>query len=152
MSEIILDGDRCILGRLASYAVKQTLQGNSIAILNCEKVFITGNKQDILERYLKKRARGKSGKMKGPLFPTSPDKIMRRTIRGMMKYKEGRFKPAFKKIKCYNGVPEEYQKAEKSSICKVEDGKKGISLGELSRLLKGGSSCLLYTSPSPRDS
>jgi len=139
MNEIILDGDKCILGRLASYTVKQALQGNSITILNCEKIFITGNKQNILERYLRKRARGKSGKMKGPLFPTLPDKIMKRTIRGMMRYKEGRFIPVFKKIKCYNGIPESYSKAEKISICKVEEGKKGISLEELSRLLRGGS-------------
>lgn len=138
MNKIILDGEGCIMGRLASYAAKQALQGNDIVIVNSENIFITGKKKNVLERYIIKRARGKSGKMKGPLFPTLPDKIMKRTIRGMMKYKEGRFKPAFKKIICYNGVPGKYSNAEKISVCKIEKEKRGISLGELSKLLRGG--------------
>lgn len=138
MSEIILDGENCVMGRLASYAVKQALQGDNIIIVNSEKVFITGKKKNILERYIVKRARGKSGKMKGPLFSTLPDRIMKRAIRGMMKYKEGRFKPAFKRIKCYIGIPEKYASLERISICKTEKEKRGISLRELSRLLGGG--------------
>ena len=138
MNKIIIDGENCIMGRLASFVAKQALQGKQVEVVNSEKVFIIGNKKDILKTYITMRQRGKSQKMKGPLFPTMPEKIMKRAIRGMMKYKEGRGKEAFKRIKCYIGMPEEFQKEKKISLYKIEDEKKGIYLSELSKLLRGG--------------
>jgi ribosomal protein L13 len=38
---------------------------------------------------------------------------VKRTIRGMLSYKQGRGKDAFKRIKCYNDVPEEFSEAPK---------------------------------------
>ncbi|MEM4230583.1 MAG: 50S ribosomal protein L13 [Candidatus Pacearchaeota archaeon] len=135
--KIVIDGENCIMGRLASFVAKQALQGKQIDILNSEKVFITGNRKDILEKYIKLRRKGKSQKMKGPLFPTMPEKILKRVIRGMMKYKEGRGKEAFKRIKCYIGIPKEFGNVEKISVFKLKENKKGLNLKELSCLLRG---------------
>ena len=43
----IIDGTDATLGRLASYAAKQALQGEEIVVLNCEKVIITGKRKSI---------------------------------------------------------------------------------------------------------
>jgi large subunit ribosomal protein L13 len=135
---IVIDADGCIMGRIASYAAKQALQGNEVAIVNCEKAFITGNRHSIFEKYIIMRQKGKHMKMKGPLFPTLPEKIMKRTIRGMLKYNEGRGKIAFKVIKCYSGVPGTYINIKKEIICKRNEEVKGIALAELSKFLRGG--------------
>lgn len=135
---VIIDADGCILGRLAAYAAKQALQGDDVVIVNSEKVFITGRRQNIFARYLEMRQKGKHMKMKGPLFPTLPEKIMKRTVRGMLKYSEGRGKIAFKKIKCYSGVPDSYMNIKGISICRKDEEIKGITLQELSKFLRGG--------------
>lgn len=137
MKKIIIDGENCIMGRLASFAVKQALQGKEIDIINAEKVFIIGNRKDILARYIQRRQRGKSQKQKGPWYPTTSERILKRAIRGMIKYKEGRGKEAFKKIKCYVGVPLGYEKMEKIAPFKLTENKRGLSLQELSNLLRG---------------
>ena len=48
----VIDGENATLGRLASYVAKQALKGENIAILNCDKIIITGNKANIQEKYL----------------------------------------------------------------------------------------------------
>jgi large subunit ribosomal protein L13 len=53
----IIDGKNATLGRLASYAAKEALKGEEIAIVNCGETIITGNKQDIKNKFLRSRAR-----------------------------------------------------------------------------------------------
>ena len=57
----VIDGTNAVLGRLASYAAKQALLGEEIVIVNCEKVIITGNRQNILEDFRDKRTKIGSG-------------------------------------------------------------------------------------------
>ena len=47
----VIDGTNAVLGRLASYAAKQALQGEEIAIVNSEQIIITGNKKNIKAHY-----------------------------------------------------------------------------------------------------
>jgi len=109
----IIDGKNAVLGRLASYVAKEALQGEDIVILNCESVIITGNKKDIREKFESKRRKTGSGQ-KGPKISRNADKIVKRAIRGMLpNFRKGRGKIAYKKIKCYVGIPEKFQKAEK---------------------------------------
>jgi len=136
--KMIIDADGCILGRIAAYASKQALQGDEVVVVNSEKAFITGRRQNIFARYIEMRQKGKHMKMKGPLFPTLPEKIMKRTVRGMLKYNEGRGKIAFKKIKCYSGVPGSCMNVKGISICRRKEEIKGITLAELSKFLRGG--------------
>ncbi len=108
MEEIVIDSTNATLGRLASYAAKQALQGKKIIILNSEKAIITGRKKFIIEKYQERRRRGGTA-MKGPLISKLPEKMLKRTIRGMLNYKEGRGREAFKRILCFKGVPEKYK-------------------------------------------
>ena len=50
MEKIIIDGANATLGRLASYAAKQALNGENINIFNCELAMISGKRYNIMER------------------------------------------------------------------------------------------------------
>ena len=104
---MILDGSNLVLGRLASFAAKKALEGENITIVNCENIIVSSNKEFLLQHYKSKNERGHP--YHGPFFPKMPDRIVRRTIRGMLPYKQERGRKAFKKIKCYLGIPVELQ-------------------------------------------
>ncbi|MDP2628758.1 MAG: 50S ribosomal protein L13 [Nanoarchaeota archaeon] len=125
----IIDGTNAILGRLASYAAKESLQGEEVVILNSEKVIITGNKKNIKEKFLQKRRRVGSIQV-GPKISRASERIVKRTIRGMLpNYREGRGREAFKRIKCFKGIPKEFAdkkmiksgKEKTKKFIKVED-------------------------------
>jgi large subunit ribosomal protein L13 len=132
--EIVIDGTNATLGRLASYAAKQALQGNEIVIVNAEKIIILGNRPEIAERYKKWVKQGGSSQ-KGPKVIRTAERILKRTIRGMVPHKYGRGVDAMEKIMCYNAVPEKYESVKKITAGK-EKGGKFITLGELAKLIK----------------
>lgn len=107
--EIIIDATNATLGRLASYAAKQALQGKKVIILNSERAIVTGRKKSTVGKYLERRQR-KGSSQKEPIFPKVPERILKRTIRGMLPdHRTGRGKEAFKRILCYKGVPDKYK-------------------------------------------
>lgn len=127
---LIVDGKNAILGRLASYAAKQLLLGKEIAIVNSEKIVVSGNSRSIIEEYKEMRRRGGSS-LRGPFFPKKPEIIVKRTIRGMLPHKRGRGEEALKRVKCYEGIPEEF-KDSKKIISGKEKNLRTISLEKLS--------------------
>jgi large subunit ribosomal protein L13 len=105
----IINGKGAVLGRLASYAAKEALKGEDIIILNSEQVIITGNRKNIKERFHERRLRVGSGQ-KGPKISRNPEKIVKRAIRGMISnHRKGHGKIAFNRIKCYVGIPKEFE-------------------------------------------
>lgn len=109
----IIDGKNAVLGRLASYVAKQLLKGEEIVIVNCEDVIITGSKKDIKESFEEKRRKVGSGQ-KGPKYPRTKDRIVKRVIRGMLpNHRKGRGKQAYKRVKCYVRVPKQFQDSKK---------------------------------------
>ena len=133
--EIIIDATNAVIGRFASYVAKQALAGKSIIILNSENAIITGNKDSILRHYLQRRRRHGSSQ-KGPIFPSVAERILKRTIRGMLPHKQERGRIALKNVMCYKGVPEKYKDAEKIGFKPGKTGK-NIKLGDLALMLKG---------------
>ena len=134
---MIINAENLIIGRLATYAAKQALLGEKIDIINCEKAIITGSKKDILNRYETRIKRGTP--FKGPFISRTPERIVKRTIRGMLPYKKEKGKLAFKNIKCYINIPEslkdkEYKTLESANIKKIKN-LKFITIGYLSKLL-----------------
>lgn len=110
MEKIVIDAENMPLGRACSYAAKQALEGNEVIVINSEKAIISGNKHNILEKYRILRVKGGTA-MKGPFISKSNEKLLKRTIRGMLPdYRLGRGREAWKRIRCYEGVPEQYQK------------------------------------------
>jgi large subunit ribosomal protein L13 len=132
----IIDGKGAVLGRLASYVAKEALKGDEIKIVNCEQIIITGNKKDIKEKFEAKRKRVGSTQ-KGPKVSRASEKIVKRIIRGMLpNYRTGRGREALKRIKCYVGVPKEYEEVKKISVGKnksIFQKSKIVNIKEISK-------------------
>ena len=111
---MIINGKDAVLGRLASFTAKKLLAGEEVSIVNAENVIITGDSIEITKKYLKKREIGSP--QHGPFFPTKPDLIVRRTVRGMLPYKTNKGRIAFKKLRVYIGTPAEMQKGESIAV------------------------------------
>jgi len=130
----IIDAEGIILGRLSTYIAKRLLQGEEIIVINSEKAIITGKKETIKKRYKQKREVGTY--RKGPFFPRMPDRIVKRTVRGMIPYQTPHGRAALKRLKCYIGVPKELEGKKTESI---EEAKKQpanyITIEELSKYL-----------------
>lgn len=128
----VINGKNAVLGRLATYVVKEVLRGEEIAIVNCREVIITGNVRDIKEKLEERRRKGGSS-LRGPKYPRSAERIVRRAIRGMLpNHRKGRGKEAYKRIKCYDGTPNEFKEAKKISF--GESGK--VKFSELKRFAR----------------
>ncbi len=130
----IIDATGSTLGRLSTNVAKRILEGEEIAVVNSEKAIISGRKTAIKEKYKKKRQVGTY--RKGPYFPKKSDQIVKRTIRGMIPYQKPHGREAFKKVKCYNNIPDMF-KDKKMEKIKTADKKPidFITLEELSRYL-----------------
>ena len=133
MNVKVVDGDNVVLGRVASYAAKRALLGNKVVVVNCDGVVISGRRARTVADYKITRSRG-GHSQKGPIFPTTTARIMKRTIRGMLSHKEGRGAAAFKKIRCYADVPKEFSEVKKERLLTSSHGE--INLKELSGELR----------------
>lgn len=132
--QVVVDANNAVLGRVASYAAKQALLGFEVIIVHAEKAMITGREKSISEHYLAQRGRGGTS-LKGPISPSKPEMIVKRTIRGMLPYKAGRGREAFKRIRCYAGLPSEFATAKIISLQREMQGS-FITVEQLSRRLK----------------
>jgi large subunit ribosomal protein L13 len=130
-NKVVIDGKNAILGRLAGYAAKQALLGKEIAIVNCKEVVVSGKPKSVISEYQERRQKGGAA-LKGPFFPRNPERIVKRTVRGMLSYKQRRGRNALKKIKCYNELPSEYKESKKI-VAGKEKKIKTIKLGDLSK-------------------
>ena len=131
--QIIIDASNSVLGRIASYAAKQALLGHKIIVVNCNEALITGRRNLILETYSQARRRGK-GWFKGPIVPRVAEKLMKRTIRGMLAYTQKRGEEALDRILCYNEVPKEFESAKKVSLAR-ELKIKSTKLSEVAKII-----------------
>jgi large subunit ribosomal protein L13 len=128
----VIDGKNAVMGRLASYTAKEALKGEEIAIINCEQVIITGNREFIQRDFREKREKIGSGQ-KGPKVSRTSEKIVKRAIRGMLPdHRLGRGKEAFKRIKCYAGIPPEFKDSKKISF-NDEDKLKYIQVKDITK-------------------
>lgn len=141
MADINIDATNAIVGRLATFVAKQALLGNNVNVFNCEKAVFSGNPRAVRERYYKKMF-DVGQPFKGPHFPKMSDRFVKRVIRGMLDYKHGRGLSAYKRIKCYVGVPMEFEKVEMKKIGKTAmdlPNWKRLSVGDLCKSLGGRS-------------
>ncbi|MEM2925554.1 MAG: 50S ribosomal protein L13 [Methanocellales archaeon] len=135
----IINADGLILGRLASIVAKRLLLGEEIAIVNIEKAVISGSEENIFKEY--KAMRDKGSREKGPYFPRMPDQIMKRTIRGMLPYRQKKGREALARLRIYIGIPDELKSKEKefesielASMSRLSSARY-MTLGEVSKML-----------------
>ncbi|DAC71886.1 MAG TPA: 50S ribosomal protein L13 [Thermoplasmata archaeon] len=103
----IIDAEGAVLGRLCTAVAKRLLNGEEIAVVNSDKAIVTGKKAMIKAHYKHEREVGTY--RKGPFYPRMPDRLVKRCVRGMIPYQEPHGRTAYKRLKCYIGIPKEFQ-------------------------------------------
>jgi large subunit ribosomal protein L13 len=139
MTTTVYDGKNVILGRLATQVAKAALLGEKIAVVNCQDVVISGSKKNTLEREAQRRRR-KGYPLKSAKLPRLPDRVVRRSIRGMLPWKQARGKEAFARVMCYAGVPSEFDSAKKVAVQATVQKLptlKYTTVGEICKILGG---------------
>ena len=97
---------------------------------------ISGSKERTFKDYKAKKDRG--SKEQGPFFPKMPDRIVKRTIRGMLPYKQAKGRDAFSRLKVYLSIPDEYESAERGKVESASAerlSRKYVTVGKVSEKL-----------------
>jgi len=130
----VIDATGLILGRMASTVAKRLLTGEAIVILNAEKAVISGKRLNKVGQAKNFLAVGHP--RKGPLHPRRPDTIVRRTVRGMLPRRKPKGQEAYKRLRVFLGVPEEFKGKEAETITNAGAQKlkcSHLTVGELSK-------------------
>lgn len=115
--QIVVDGTNLLAGRLGSNVAKMLLQGNRVAIVNCEKIMISGNRRNIIQNYKDFLAIASILHPEhGPYHPRRPDTIIAKMIRGMLPRKKPSGMQAHKRLRTYIGVPSQLRTIKKITI------------------------------------
>ena len=134
-ADVVVDASDCILGRVASQVAERALDGERVAVVNAERAVITGRKEQIEAKFLKRRDIGSD---RGPAYPKQPDRIFRRAIRGMLPHKKPRGREAYENVRVYLGNPYEgdveAEILDDTSLDRLSNIK-FVSLGEISESL-----------------
>ena len=107
-----VDAEGLILGRMCSKVAKKLLNGEDVVILNSEKTIISGKRKSKVAEA--KQFLEVGAPKRGPFHYRRPDMIVKKTVRGMLPFKQPKGKQAYKRLKTYIGLPDEFrdQKAE----------------------------------------
>lgn len=136
----IYNGKGMLLGRLATQVAKAALLGEEVKVVNCRDIVISGTKVKIVANEVDKRKR-KGYPLKSAKFSRLPDRFVRRSIRGMLPWKQTRGKEAFARIMCYTDVPEGLAGKEllsvESATFKKLPSLKFMTVGEVCKSLGG---------------
>lgn len=129
MSEVVIDAEGTVLGRMAVTAAEHLKDGDEVYVINAEEAIVTGDREEVFNRYRKKQEIG--NRESGPHYPKAPEKILKRTIKGMLpKNKEGR--QAFKRLRTYTGNPDELEADDTDTKTAADlQGRNYVSLQEI---------------------
>ena len=128
----VIDGDGLILGRMASIIAKRLLAGETIDIVNAEKIVVSGKKKMVISKEKEFLEVGGAGK--GPIHYRQPHRIVRRVIRGMLPHRKSHGRDAFSRLKVHIGVPDEFEGADLEKMEKYHSSKlnrRFVTVGEI---------------------
>lgn len=138
---ILVDASDHILGRVASIVAKQALGGRKVVVLNAEKAIIAGQRQKTIKAAMHGlRTQTHGSQERAPTHPRRPDTYFRRVIRGMLPWKKPRGKAAFRNVKVFIGIPDEYSGKALQKLPEADGSKlrcRHITVGELSAAIGG---------------
>jgi len=130
----VIDASGLILGRMASVVAKRLLMGESIVIVNAEKAAISGRRLSRVREAVAFLDVGHPGK--GPYHPRRPDRIVHRTIRGMLPHRIPKGQEALGRLRVFLGLPEEFKGSKLETIADASVGKLKcpyVSVGDFAR-------------------
>jgi large subunit ribosomal protein L13 len=133
-SVALVNADGLIVGRMASQVAKKLLNGETVIIVNAEKAVLSGKKKSKVAEA--KEFLEVGSPMRGPFHYRRPDRMLRKTVRGMLPFKQPKGKMAYKKLKVFMGVPEDLKGQQMITLKEAQAAKlKGphFTLAELAK-------------------
>ena len=133
-TSIIVDADGLILGRMASKVAKSLLNGNKVIILNAEKAIISGKRKSKVAEA--KEFLEVGSPKRGPFHYRRPDRILRKTVRGMLPIRQPKGKSALKRLRVFLGIPKEFEEKQMITLKEAKASKltgPSLTLGELAK-------------------
>jgi len=131
---IYVNADGLIIGRMSSNIAKLLLNGEYVTILNAEKAVYSGKKKSkVAEVHLFLEV---GAPERGPFHYRRPDRMLKKTIRGMLPCNQPKGKTALKRLKVFMGIPLEFKDKETIQFEDAQASKlKGpsLTLAELSK-------------------
>jgi large subunit ribosomal protein L13 len=130
----VVNAEGLILGRMASKVAKKLLNGEEVIIVNAEKSVLSGKKKSKVAEA--KQFLEVGAPERGPFHYRRPDRIMRKTVRGMLPIKQPKGKTAYKRLTVFMGVPEDLKDQKMDTFTEAQASKlKGphFTLAELAR-------------------
>jgi large subunit ribosomal protein L13 len=130
----VFDAEGLILGRMATQIAKRLLNGDEIVIVNAEKAVISGRKRSKVNEVKEFLEVGGVGY--GPFHNRRPDRIVRKTVRGMLPFRQPKGKQAYKRLKVFIGVPDDLKNQKMETVGDAQASKLKcayFTVGELSR-------------------
>mmetsp|Transcript_22891 Transcript_22891/g.58873 ORF Transcript_22891/g.58873 Transcript_22891/m.58873 type:complete len:202 (+) Transcript_22891:42-647(+) len=136
---VIVDCRGHLLGRLASVVAKELLSGQRVVCVRAEGINVSGSLYRNKLKYAEwMRKKTNTNPSHGPFHFRAPSRILYRSIRGMVPHKTPRGGSAMDRLKCFDGIPAEYQKMKRMVIpqalrvTRLKQGRKFCVLGRLS--------------------
>jgi len=118
---VVVDGTNLIAGRLCSNVAKLLLQGNRVAVINSEKIMMSGRRRGIIDEYKQfLKISSILHPKHGPFHPRRPDTIISRMIRGMLPRDKPSGKEALSRLRVYIGIPRDVKSLERIQIEKAK--------------------------------
>jgi large subunit ribosomal protein L13 len=107
--ELFIDGDKLVLGRLASYVAKRILEGSRVTVVNAEKIVVKASWSAIQKEWQHRfELRSIINPFRySPKRYVRPDNYFRKVVRGMLPARKTKGKNALKRLRVYIGVPSE---------------------------------------------
>jgi len=135
-TRIVVDAEGLILGRMCSKVAKKLLNGEEVVILNSEKTVLSGKRKSKIAEA--KQFLEVGAPKRGPFHYRRPDMIVKKTVRGMLPFKQPKGKKAFANLRVYMGVPFEFKDQKTERFAETEAAKlKGpkLTLADLAKEL-----------------
>jgi large subunit ribosomal protein L13 len=130
----IVNAEGLIVGRMSSKVAKRLLNGEEVIILNAEKAVFSGKRKSKIAEA--KQFLEVGAPERGPFHYRRPDRYLRKTVRGMLPFKQPKGKNAFKRLRVFMGIPLELKDKQMITFTEAQSTKlKGphFTLAELAK-------------------
>lgn len=131
----VIDADGLILGRMASKIAKRLLEGEQVMIVNAEKAVLSGRKRSKIAEAKKFLDVGGVGR--GPFHYRRPDRIVRKSVKGMLPIRQPKGLRAYRRLQVFIGVPDNLKDQKMDTLADAQAKRLTCSYFTVGELAKG---------------
>jgi large subunit ribosomal protein L13 len=131
---VVVNAEGLIIGRMCSLVAKRLLNGEDVIIVNAEKAVLSGKRRSKVAEA--KQFLEVGAPKRGPFHYRRPDRIVLKTVRGMLPIRQTKGKNALARLRVFMGVPKELKDQKTETVADASSANlKGpqFTLGELAK-------------------